>query len=476
MVFCGIFIMTLYTQKCCTPSHLLDIELQQSDDEGKNIIPFTNEAKLITAMANHKWIEKEKYATELFIALQNAPYKKNYPYVEPSTWHAIIANIKKPVFDLLNKDSNYSFDRVSGGVFGKCIGCLLGKPIEGWNRDKITSFMNETNNFPIKKYLFDNIHADYYKKYNLSDAWSYPITGMPEDDDINYMLIAKKIIKDYGIDFTSTQVAETWTNFIPLLRLCTAERIAYRNFVNGIYPPESAFFCNPYREWIGAQIRADFFGYISPGNPFLAMKLAWKDACISHTKNGIYGAIWVAVIISLIPIRESLDSVIFESLDFIPVKSRFHNAISTVIHWYRNNISLTEVLSKIHETYSEKNIHHWCHVLSNAMIVTVALLWGNNDFQYSLHISCVAGFDTDSNGATVGSIVGYFMGTKNIPSYWKDALCDRIYSSISGENITEINKFVGETTSLMRKPLVNDICDSFRMLKSHGMSSIFPPD
>lgn len=444
--------MGSFTQKSCTPSHLLVIELEQSRDEGKDIFHFKNEAHLIASMPDVKWIDREKYATEFFIKLQEAPSADDYPYFEPSAWTDIVANIKDEnsrYIAPITKDKNYLFDKLHGGILGKCIGCLLGKPVEGWSRHKIIYFMTETNNFPIKKYLFDSINEHHYKKYELSNSWVFPIAGMPEDDDINYIIIASKIIKNFGTDFNTFQVAETWTNFLPILRLCTSERIAYRNFVNGIYPPTSAFFCNPYREWIGAQIRADLFGYISPGNPSLAMKLAWKDACISHTKNGIYGAIWVAVIISLVPVRRSFDLIIIDSLDFIPKKSRFHSAISTVIHWYKSNISVVDALSKVHEIYFEKKIHHWCHVLPNAMIVAIALLWGKQDFQSSLHISLIAGFDTDSNGATVGSIVGYSIGANNIPSYWKNALQNRIYSSISGESITEINTFANEMVSLV---------------------------
>jgi len=80
---------------------------------------------------------------------------------------------------------------------------------------------------------------------------------MPEDDDTNYTLLALKLVEQYGRDFTPDDVAESWLMNLPLLHVCTAERVAYINLAQSLYPPQSASYRNPYREWIGAQIRGD---------------------------------------------------------------------------------------------------------------------------------------------------------------------------------------------------------------------------
>jgi ADP-ribosylglycohydrolase len=429
-----------FNKRACLPSHLLSIELQQSANEGKDISPFVEDAKIIAALPDAIHMEREQRATELFFNIQASAVMGNYPYQEPTSWEDINAacetnaKIPPPIHTI-------SFDNVWGGVLGKCIGCLVGKPIEGWKKNTIRSFLKETNNFPIHRYLFDNVSNEVAEKYTLPLKWTRPLAGMPEDDDVSYLLLAFKIINEFGIDFKPYQVAETWTQHIPLRYLCTAERIAYRNFTNGIYPPESSYFCNPYREWIGAQIRADVYGYLSPGNPLLAMELAWKDASISHVKNGIYGSIWVAVMLALVPNYASWEEVIEQSLNYIPAQSRFSQSILSILHSFKENRSLETVISQLHSTYDESNIHHWCHVVPNAMLVATALLWSKQNMVTALHIVMSSGFDTDSNGATVGSLMGYRIGASKIPDYWKNILQNHIFSPVVGMNETNIKQF-----------------------------------
>ena len=85
-----------------------------------------------------------------------------------------------------------------------------------------------------------------------------------------------------------------------------------------IAPPHSATHRNPYREWIGAQIRGDFFGYAMPGRPGRAAELAWRDACISHVRNGIYGEMWVAAMVAAAAVTDDPRAVVAEGLAQVP--------------------------------------------------------------------------------------------------------------------------------------------------------------
>lgn len=269
----------------------------------------------------------------------------------------------------------------------------------------------------------------------------------PADDDTNYIVLAQIIVDKYGRDFTPYNVSRAWMDYQPKNAYCTAERVAFRNFVAGFVPPQSAEYKNPYREWIGAQIRGDYFGYINPGNPEAAAEMAWRDASISHTKNGIYGEMFVAAMIAAAALTDNVIDIIKCGLAQIPHRSRLCKAVTEVMNDFEAGLTQEECFNKIHTDFDEHDAHDWCHTISNALIVTAALLYGDGDYGKSICMAVETGFDTDCNGATVGSILGMRNGISAIDLKWTEPIKDSLDTSIFGVGRVSISECVDKTLS-----------------------------
>ena len=79
------------------------------------------------------------------------------------------------------------------------------------------------------------------------------------------------------------------------------------------------------------------------------------------------------------------------------------------------------------------------------MIVVAALLYGNGDFGRSICMAVETGFDTDCNGATVGSVLGMANGIDSIEEVWKKPLNDTLHTSIFGVGTVKISDRVKQT-------------------------------
>lgn len=425
----------------------LRTEYVQSIEEGLDI---QNYKDVFYAISNlPKGEVKKKLGDVLYEVVMNAQYVEGYPYIEPSTL-ADIKNLRKPyTFQEKAIDRTTLEKQIHGAWMGRICGCLLGKTVEGIKTDELIPFLKETGNYPMYRYIH---HADLtdeicekYKFRFANRCYADTCDGMPVDDDTNYVVLAQRIVSKYGRDFTAYDVSRAWLSYQNKDAYCTAERVAFCNFVNGYEPPASAIYKNPYREWIGAQIRGDYFGYINPGNPELAAEMAHRDASISHVKNGIYGEMFASAMIACAAVTDRIEDIILGGLAQIPASSRLYEEAMEVLENYRNGVSQKECFEKIHERYDEFDGHDWCHTISNALIVVASLLYGNGDFGKSICMSVETGFDTDCNGATVGSILGMAYGIDSIGEEWTDPINDTLHTSIFGVGTVKISDSVKKT-------------------------------
>jgi ADP-ribosylglycohydrolase len=343
-------------------------------------------------------------------------------------------------------------DRIRGAWLGRGVGCLLGKPVEGVGRDGIRAILRSTGRWPLADYFTaqglppEVAERHPWNRASRATSLAENIDGMPEDDDLNYTMLALALLERRGHAFTTDDVAELWLSELPGLRVFTAERAAYRNLLDGVAPSEAATVANPYREWIGAQIRADLYGWISPGDPGTAAALAWRDARLTHVRNGVFGAMYVAALAAAACVSDDVDVVIEAGRSVIPPRSRLASSVDLAIDLARRGIPYEAALDQLYAAHAGL---HWVHVLNNAAAVTLALASGRGDFGRSICAAVMAGWDTDSNSATVGSIVGGLVGAADIPERWTAPLRDRIASSVRGFDGASFDDLARRTVALV---------------------------
>ena len=427
----------------------LECELQQSLEEGLDLAEYRELFQSVAKLPRSE--VKVRLADVLFDICRNARTVSGYAYNEPSEL-AAIRDLRIPCsVSLPTVDPKRLRDRVTGAWYGRICGCLLGKVLEGIRRCELEPFLKETGNYPMHRYVQStDITQD------VSERYKFPFSGRrmccadviecaPTDDDTNYTVLYQIVIDRYGRDFTPQNVAQAWVDLQSKNAYCTAERVAFCNFIKGYAPPDSAVYQNPYREWIGAQIRADYFGYINPGEPERAAEMAWRDASVSHVKNGIYGEMLMAAMIAAAAVCDSTTDVVERGLAEIPSTSRLYKAVKDILDGYRVGVEEQECFEGIFARWDDHNQHHWCHTISNAEIVTAALLYGNNDYAKSVCLAVQAGFDTDCNGATVGSILGMKNGASCIGEEWTAPIHGVLSTSIFGVDRISISDLVEKT-------------------------------
>ncbi|WP_406329182.1 ADP-ribosylglycohydrolase family protein [Streptomyces sp. NBC_00203] len=329
--------------------------------------------------------------------------------------------------------------RLEAAWLGRAVGCLLGKPVEKLPLQGIRALAQATGNWPLHTWFTargvpdDLLNTYPWNKRSAPTSLAENIDGMPEDDDLNYPLLNVLLLQRHGRNFTTADVARLWLDELPAGRTFTAERIAYRNLLTGIDPPRTARHRNPFREWIGALIRADVHGWTNPGDPAAAAEQAHRDATLTHTANGVYAAMFTAATIAAAATgTHDVHACLHTGLTVVPPASRLARAVRHAVQLARTTPDFDTVVDELHTTH---RAYHWVHAIPNTALIAAALTHADGDFSGSICRAVSGGWDTDSNGATTGSIAGLLAGDPlALPDRWTTPLKNRLATSIADFN------------------------------------------
>jgi ADP-ribosylglycohydrolase len=334
--------------------------------------------------------------------------------------------------------------RIRGAWLGRAAGCVLGKPVENIARDGIRAIAQGTGNWPVSGWFtaegLDPAVSERYpwNKASRPTSLAENIHGIPEDDDLNFTMLAVVLLERAGRDFDALDVAKAWLDYLPPGRIFTAERVAMRNLLEGVLPPATATRHNPFREWIGARLRVDAFGWAAGGDPAQAARMAWEDARLSHTANGVYAAMFMAAAHAASLWASSPSECAEVGLSVVPARSRLAEALR-----FARELD-GEWEERVDALYERYGHYHWVHAINNTALVAAAL-YTFDDFSPAICGVVQGGWDTDTNGAAVGSIFG---ALRPIEERWSAPLEGRFASSLPGFDGVTLDELVARTLTV----------------------------
>ncbi len=372
--------------------------------------------------------------------LADLPLREDWTYVEPNDLETIWAECDpaRPMGVVGTIDLADCARRVEQAFLASCCGCVLGKPLEiNPTLDEIRNALSAIGEWPLRDYVSEAVAPHFGRRLHAS--WVETTRGrmsyVASDDDINYTIMGMLNLEKHGVNFGRDDLSGLWQWHLSISNTFGPERtVLLKSAVAGLAPGRESHetadwvnVVNPRDEYCGALIRADAYGYACPGRPALAAELAWRDAGFTHVRTGIYGTMFVAAVISLAQVMTDRLEIFNTALKFIPRRSRLYRIVSDSLNDVDGARDWLDGYQRIHGKYKEYNhcrVYQECGTLINTLRFA-------RDIGDGICMQVMQGNDTDSFGATAGSILGCYFGPGHLDPRWLAPFNDDLRTALA---------------------------------------------
>lgn len=310
-------------------------------------------------------------------------------------------------------------EKIYAGLIGKAVGVRLGAPVEPtvWDADRIRDVYGEID--------------DYVRDYRNFAA----------DDDTNGPLVFVRALWDEGDDLTAAAAGRTWLNYIGdghgMLWWggfdVSTEETAYRYLQQGVEPPRSGSITlrgQIAAEQIGGQIFSDCWGWVCPGAPQEAARLARIMASVSHDGEALYGAAYVAGATAAAFDARDIHQVHRSGRALVADGSFYAQVIDAVERFHAEEPEdWRACLAMLQRDFGYDKWQGICHVIPNAGVMVLALLYGQGDMPRTAALATMCGWDTDCNAGNAAGIAGVFQGIEPHWDKWRRPINDIVITS-----------------------------------------------
>jgi len=332
-------------------------------------------------------------------------------------------------------------DKIAAEWIGQLIGNMYGLPHEN-------KYVAEPG--PEKWPYGYSKSLDKLKKYE--GAFS------DDDTDVEYMYLLQ--LEKFGSEPSYTQLREAWMYHIRD-RVWLANRAALGLMHFGYTPPfTGSKELNPHWYQIDPQLINEIWAVTAPGMVnYAASKSDWA-ARITSDEWGVEPTIFYGAMYSAAYFEKDINKLIEIGIKALPVNGRFTATAREMIALHAKypadwKAARQEMAQKyyVNEPLMTKTI--WNANLNGACAI-LAMLYGDNNFQRTLDLSCAMGFDADNQAATVAGLMGVINGMKGLP--------ENLYLAIEGWEKPFNDRYINITRYDLPDANISDIID--RTLKA----------
>lgn len=292
----------------------------------------------------------------------------------------------------LIQNKNLALDKAIGSLSGLAIGDSFGDAARGADNQRDYGITTD---------------------FNKGASWS--------TDDTEFALMTAKLLIEHEGNFTSDDVVNMWFKYVAtedeLKRGGISEVEACNNLRRGLRPPQSGMY-NAYYMSDGAAMRSGPIGIVCAGDPERAADLAYRDACVSHYREGIWGAQAVAVAVSLAMVDADMEDIMEAIFKIAPPDSWFYETLNRAMNIVKEADG--DIANAWMPLHNELFSTHRSTVAEALPEVFGCLMLENKSFKSGLILAGNFGRDADTIGAIAGAVLGAKYGAKNIPDKWKE--------------------------------------------------------
>ena len=204
--------------------------------------------------------------------------------------------------------------------------------------------------------------------------------------------------------------------------------------VEGLVPPATSDPANnPDSEMIDAQLTTEIFGLFAPGRPDVAREMAYLPIRTTAWENAVWAAEFYVDMHSLaslvdqdLPMRDQIFWMADRARQGVPDDSYTAKMFDFVKSRYEAGVPWEQARDEVYVRYqveeadgydmTSRNLDcNGCYASGiNFAASIVSLLYGEGDYQETVKISALAGWDSDNPAATWGGLLGFMIGREGV--------------------------------------------------------------